>query len=128
MPDTPWSVPEKDAQHALRTVHADEHRIDRDVARDYREVCRIGRRVRVCTRTVRTPGKLPNLEAVKIELPDADPKVQAKVRAHLVCVFIGGLLAIICSFIAGGVLLHFAPFIPTIPNIALESLDRVNNR
>ena len=80
------------------------------------------RRVEIrITRKREIPVKVP-------ELPPADDRVRRKVRTHIICVCIGGFLAILITYISGGLIAHWAPFLPTIPNVVYEILDRIADR
>lgn len=85
-------------------------------------------RVAVTERCIKTPGKLPNVHAPKVKLPPASPEVRHKIRAHLICVLFGGLLALVLTFTANPTIVHMVPFVPSVPSAWMELLDRLNNR
>jgi hypothetical protein len=61
------------------------------------------------------------------KFPEADAALKHKIRVHILCVLTGGILAVIMTYVSDG-LVHWVPFIPTVPNVVYEVLDRINDR
>jgi hypothetical protein len=49
----------------------------------------------------------------------------SKLRVHIVCISVGGIIAIAASFISVGIAYHVAPFIPVVPSMVQELLDKI---
>lgn len=67
-------------------------------------------------------------EVPEVKLPQARAKIKRKVRVHVCCVLLGGILSVMVTYITTGILAHLAFFLPTGPSIVMEFFDRLNDR
>lgn len=84
-----------------------------------------------CIRKITSrPIEVKGRTVVKVpKLPPADDTVRHKVRVHIACVFMGALIAVLISYVPIDTLMgHWLPVLPTLPNMAFEAIDRLNNR
>lgn len=64
----------------------------------------------------------------RVCLPPVDDNVRAKVKAHTLCLILGGILAVLVTTIGPFWAIHVAPAVPTGPGLVMYLLDRIRNR
>lgn len=124
MADTPWTTPamrESASQPRTAVVETETH--SASVTAQISSTPRVHFEIKTVHVEAHAVVKVP-----AVKLPPANPRIRAKVRAHLICICCSALLTVLASLLTPGLIFHITTGLAFVPNACMETLDRIRER